>query len=111
MFEKNIQGAVHVVSCSEPLNSDAIADFHETFSESLTCGQPMTVFDMSGVPLIDSQGLEALLDMQERYCRRGGDLKLSGLNPLCTDIMHVTQVGQRLSIFEKLIDAVGSFTK
>ncbi|MEC9094178.1 MAG: STAS domain-containing protein [Planctomycetota bacterium] len=111
MFEKNLQGAVQVVSCGSPLNSEAIADFNQTFSELLACGQPMTVFDMSGVPLLDSQGLEALLDMQERYSRRGVDLKLSGLNPLCTDIVHVTQVDQRLSIFDKLIDALGSFAK
>ena len=111
MFDTSMQGAVQVVSCSSPLNSENFEEFEELFSGLLSEGQPMTVFDMSAVPLMDSQGLETLLLIQEKYCRRGGDLKLSGLTPLCSDIMHVTGIGRHFSIFDKLIDALGSFTR
>lgn len=111
MFEKTLQGAIQVVRCNAPINVDSVEKFDETFADLLRHGQPMIVFDMSGVPLIDGAGLEALLSMQEQFCRRGGDLKISGLNPLCSDILRITQVEKHFSIFEKLIDALGSFSK
>ena len=111
MFEASLQGAVRVVRGTSALNVDSLEKFEETLSGLLRGGQPMTVLDMTGIPLVDSRGLEALLDMQVRFCRRGGDLKLSGLNPLCADILHVTRVDRHFSVFDKLIDAVGSFTK
>lgn len=111
MFESSLQGAIQVIRSTSPLNADSVEEFENTFEGILGNGQPLTVFDMSSVPLVDSRGLESMLDMQEKFCRRGGDLKLSGLNPLCKDIMHVTQIEQHFSIYDKVIDAVGSFAK
>lgn len=111
MFEITMQGAIHIVKPNGPLNVEATENLAETFDRILSTGQPKTVLDMSGVPLLDSAGMESLLDVQEKFMRRGGELKLSGLNPLCTDIMHVTKVEQHFSIFGKVLDAVGSFAR
>ena len=61
MFEASLQGAVQVVRGTSALNVDSLENFEETLSDLLRGGQPMTVFDMTGIPLIDSRGLEALL--------------------------------------------------
>ena len=45
-------------------------------------GQPLIVLDLQGVALIDSAGLELLLDVQEKCQRMGGALKLANLDAL-----------------------------
>ena len=40
-------------------------------------GQPHVVLDLQGVALIDSTGLELLLDAQEECQRMGGAMKLA----------------------------------
>lgn len=111
MFDRSMQGAVHVVRGKIPLNAEAVESFKKSFSELLAAGQPMVVFDMTEIPLIDSVGLEAMLDIQDQFCRFGGNLKLATPNPLCKDILHATSVDEYFGIYERLIDAVGSFSK
>ena len=74
-------------------------------------GQPHVVFDMQGVPLVDSRGLELLLQMHDAYKRLGGDLKLASVNPLCAEILKITGVGPHFEIYRDTGAAVGSFVR
>ena len=111
MFETTTQGAVSIISGDSPLKEDFLLEFMESFEDLLTIGQPMSVLDMSGISLIDREGLEMLMDLQDKFYRRGGCLKLAAANPLCSDILRVTNVEERFEVFDRLIDAVGSFVK
>ena len=46
-------------------------------------GQPQIVLDLQGVAVIDSAGLELLLDYQEKCQRMGGALKLANVGARC----------------------------
>ena len=76
-----------------------------------THGQPRAVLDLERIPLIDSAGMEMLLDVQEDFQRRGGALKLAGRNPLCQEILAVTGVGSHFEVFSDAASAVGSFVQ
>ena len=111
MYEHSKQGAVNVIRGSDPLNADHVEFFEATLARFGDGGQPHVVFDMQSVPLVDSAGLELLLDIQERFRLRGGTLKLAAVNPLCREILKVTGVGPRFEIFPDSGSAVGSFLR
>ena len=123
MYQKKLQGAVQVIDGSEPLSADHVDEVSGLFEACLTdevsglfeaCltdGQPMVVLDLEKVPLIDSAGLELLLDVQENYQQRGGALKLAAANHLCDDILTATGVGDRFETYQDVANAVGSFIR
>lgn len=111
MFERNRQGAVEVVRGDDPLNVDFVPRVLQLLEECRAHGQPRAVLDLENVPLIDSAGLEMLLDVQEDFYRRGGALKLAVRNPLCREILSVTGVAGHFEMFSDANSAVGSFVQ
>lgn len=111
MFEHYKQGAVDVVSGEGPLNHENVDAINEIAAPWLTRGQPRVVVDLERVPLLDSEGLEWLLDAQDTCMRRGGAIKIASANHLCHQILDVTGVSRRLEVFPDLTTAVGSFAQ
>jgi anti-anti-sigma factor len=105
------QGAVCVVRPHVPLANEHCARFRGVVTSGLGAGRPMVVVDMHGVPHIDSAGLEALVELGERLEARGGAVKLAAINPLCSDILRVTGVGERFEQHVQVKTAVGSFAE
>lgn len=111
MFEIARQGAVDVIVGDSPLSRDFIDPLNELLAPCLRRGQPRAVINLQQIPLIDSAGLELLLDSQDGFERRGGELKLAAANPLCQEILTVTEVGSRFEMFADTTAAVGSFVQ
>ena len=111
MFARNKQGAVDVVSGDDPLSADYVPRVLRLLQECGAKGQPRAVLDLDRVPLIDSTGLEMLLDVQEDFQRRGGTLKLAVRSPLCREILNVTGVGGHFEVYPEAASAVGSFVQ
>ena len=104
------QGSVDVLDLAGPLTKDTISGFVETIQ--LHCygqGQPRAVINMQDTALVDSAGLEALLDMQDEFESRGGAMKLAAPNPLCKDILVVSGLAHEFEVFDNVNRAVGSF--
>jgi anti-anti-sigma factor len=111
MFELKSQGAVDVISGGDRIAGEYIAELAAVLESRLERGQPHVVLDMQGVAIIDSSGLELLLDAQEKYQRIGGTLKLAGPGPLCREVLKATGVGARFEIFRDTRGAVRSFVQ
>ena len=109
MFQRMKQGAVDVVYGETPLSLDHVEGLQTLLEECQEAGQPRVVFDLRDVALIDSAGLELLLDAQEECGRRGGTLKLAAPNDLCREILTLTGIDRRFEIFDDPVRAVGSF--
>ncbi len=109
MFERGRTGAVDIVRGAAPIIAPALKQLSAILDECLTHGQPRLVLDLEKVPLIDSQGLELLLDYQERCLDHGGSMKLAAPSALCHDILTVTEVASRFDIYRDCVSAVGSF--
>ncbi len=110
MFRRSSQSGVELIHPAVPLVRDAQADFEETAKACLESGSGRVVFDLREVSLIDSTGLEGLVDLQEQCLRKGGSLNLAGPSSLCSDILHVTGVDEQIEIFPDPVTAVGSFS-
>ena len=111
MFERVRQGAVDLIQGDLALSADHLGGVAELLKECLKDGQPYAVMNLENVPLIDSAGLELLVDCKERFERLGGTLKLAAPSPLCKEILSVTGVGEGFEIFEEAPLAVGSFVR
>jgi anti-anti-sigma factor len=111
MFERITQGAVDLIRGDDPINAEHVEELAKLFQESAGRGQPFVVLDLEKVPLVDSAGLELLLDCRESFQQLGGALKLSAANPLCEDIFSITGVGAGFEIFRESLSALGSFVR
>ncbi|NLS93713.1 MAG: STAS domain-containing protein [Planctomycetaceae bacterium] len=111
MFELEKHGAVHVIHGDGPLNVDFVESVGQLLEECLDEGLPRVVVDLKRVPLIDSAGIELILDYRDKCQRMGGDLKLAAPNRLCEDILFVTGVEQDVEVLPEVLRAVGSFVR
>jgi len=111
MFESSRIGAVSIIRGDEPLNVHTLDQMAALIDECLVSGQPRVVLDLEDMPLIDSAGIALLLDYQDRCSDRGGVMKLAAPNPLCRDILTVTEVLPRFEVLQDCLSAVGSFVQ
>ena len=111
MIKFESQGAVEVVTPEIALTLENAEDLFTAITEKTFMGQPMVVLDMANVPLIDSAGLETLIDIQQKLRESAGSLKLSSLTQLCADVFRVTGMAERFETFDDANSAVRSFVK
>jgi len=69
------------------------------------------VFDLSNIPLMDSIGLETLLEARDRCQKLGGCIVLARPNPLCRDILRINGIDKELNVYDDAIKAMGSFAR
>jgi anti-sigma B factor antagonist len=94
-----------------PLNGDYVAAAAHCCEPLCSTGQPKLVFDLSGIPLINSAGLELLLDVRDRCAARGGALVLAAPTPLCREILAATGLLGGIAVFDDAVSAAGSFAQ
>jgi len=111
MFPVQSQGAVEVVAPTQALTAENASQLVETVQRQLSEGQPKVVLDMSAVQLLDSAGLESLLDARHFLQEKGGAIKLASLSPLCKDILRVTGIDCQFDAYRDVKLAVGSFVR
>jgi anti-anti-sigma factor len=111
MFQQKCQGAVDVIGGGDRIAGEHVAELMAVLQKQLARGQPQIVLDLQGVAVIDSAGLELLLDTQEQCQRMGGALKLAGMGALCREVLKATGVGSRFETFRDSGGAVRSFVQ
>ena len=109
MFQLTRQGAIDVIRGNDALTLENLPDAARVLQQCAANKQPRVVFDLARVPLIDSSGLELLLDTQDAYLCDGGALKLAAPNALCRDILAVTGLDHHFQIYDGADLAAGSF--
>jgi anti-anti-sigma factor len=110
MFSHSRQGAIDVVGGNDPLNIDSCDQFRSAAESCFGHGPPRIIFDLSGIPYIDSAGLETLLDLRDRCQESSGVCKLAGPNHLCCDILCSTGMSLEFEIVDDVVQGAGSFT-
>jgi anti-anti-sigma factor len=111
MFEHKCQGAVDVITGGDRISGEHVAQLNALLETRVEGGQPRIVLDLQSIALIDSAGLELLLDFQEKCQRMGGALKLANAGVLCREVLKATGVGARFEMFRDSGGAVRSFVQ
>lgn len=112
MFERQRHGTIDVIRCGEALIEEHLDELSSLLSACLeTGGQPRAVLDLQLVPLLDSAGLERLLDAHDEFERLGGGLRLAAPNDLCRDILACSGLLDQVEVLSDVKTAVGSFAR
>ena len=101
-----IFGDVIVVHTPEELGSEQRDDF-ESYLPTLE--RNSIVLDLDHTETIDSDGLTALLNVQDKLREEHGEIKIATTNPMNRKILELTRLDQQLEVFDSVIDAVKSF--
>lgn len=105
-LQTEIFGNVIVVHTPEELGADQC----EAFTAYIpTLERSQVVFDMDATETLDSKGLVALLNVQDKLRDTDGEAKIATGNANNRKIFEITRLDQQLEVFDSVVDAVKSF--
>lgn len=111
MIETSRQGVVMVIQSAERLTEDFLDGFQKVIDECLKDMPPMAVLNLESTKLVDSCGLEYLLDANDKFQLKGGAFKLASPNGLCSEVLAITELDNKIEVHEDVNSAVRSFAK
>lgn len=104
----DLHGQVKVLRARGPLVAEGADSLQRQFNKALEEHGPGIVLDLSGVPYVDSRGLEALVDLTEQLIRTGEALRVCGANETVREVFDITEVGSMFEQYDDLGAALGS---
>lgn len=87
---------------------EELETFDAEFEECINAGTFKIVLDLEQVPFIDSGGLETIYNTVSSLGKRGGDLRILGLNDIRKDIFLTTRMDKLVRVFTDRDAAVSS---
>lgn len=101
---------VAVLTSKDDLNRETVDQFKHCAEKCVGEGVSSLVVDCSHMTAIDSAGLEALLDLQDKCEDALGSVKLCSLDDTLSKVLEITRLVRRFEIFPDLDSAVKSFS-
>ena len=102
-------GAVTVLSPEGPIAGDDVALFRNALLEAARRTMGRFVVDLGAAPFVDSEALEAMLDVSDTLAVSGQTLRLCGICDTVRTILQVTGLVERFDEFADANSAVRSF--
>jgi anti-anti-sigma factor len=102
-------GAVKVLRPRGPLVQGDADQFRHRARNVIGSSLGRFVLDASGVPYVDSRGLEALSDLTESLAQTGMSLKLCGTTETVREALELTDLSSLIEHYEDVPTAVRSF--
>jgi anti-sigma B factor antagonist len=108
-IQETAQGAVTVLKPVGALTAGDAGDFkiRALGVAEKTLGR--IVVDASGVPFVDSLGLEGLVDVTEQLAQGGRALKLCSANNTIREVIQITGWGDSFEFYDDVNEGVRSF--
>ena len=103
------QGAVTVLIPKGPLCAADAEQFKSLAQQVIDRSLGRIVVDASGVPYLDSRGLEVLLDVTEKLAESGKALKLCAACETLREVMELTDIASAFEYYQDVNSAVRSF--
>lgn len=103
------QGAVTVLKPAGPISGADAEQFLREARDASTRSLGRLVLDASGVPYVDSAGLEALLEVTESMSVGGRSLRVCSAGETLREVLDVTGLADRFEHYADVHAAVRSF--
>ena len=81
------------------LNATTTEEFNQAIQNHLDQGRSKIIIDCRRVEYISSIGLGSLVALQARLRKKGGEVKLAGLNGLAADTIRLVGLDKLLGIY------------
>ena len=108
-IQQQRHGAVTVLKLEGALTSNDAADFKSRLLKAQRESLGRLVLDASAIPLIDSKGLETLVEVTQVMEQSGKALKLCAANETVREVLELTGLAGMFEHFEDVNAAVRSF--
>ncbi len=108
-IQQQRQGAVTVLKLEGALTSNDAADFKSRMLKAQRESLGRLVLDASAMPLVDSKGLEALVEVTQVMEQSGKALKLCAVNETLREVLELTGLAGLFEHFEDVNAGVRSF--
>lgn len=96
-IHRHEHGPETVLLVSGELDYQTAGDLQAAFSDPALDGQCVVV-DLSGVPFIDSAGLQELWRARKSLAKRSGQLVLTGIGPQPAELLQITRLGSMFTV-------------
>lgn len=104
-------GSVSVIKARSSLVGDCLQQCHQGLDDCLLRRRTNLVLDLAESPILASEGLEFIVDAQQKCLSRGGKLVVVDPQPLCREVLEITGVDAYVSVFNELRDALSEFAR
>jgi len=104
-------GSINVVKVDRSLTGDCVQQCRQIFDGCLATQRVHLILELADAPLIDSTGLEFIMETQQSCLARGGRMVVAAPQPLCAEILEITGVAGCVGVFRDLRGALSDFAK
>ena len=104
-------GSVSVIKTRSAMVGDCIAQCRQAISDCFLDRRNQLILDMADSPIVNSEGLELIVDSQESCLSRGGKLVIVDPQPVCKEVLEITGVGEFIAVYEDLRQALSDFAR
>lgn len=108
-IKKSKIGVISYIEPEIPIANEGVQELKKIAEECFKENEFKIAINLHSVPYIDSEGLEALLDILSEVRRRGGSVKIFDPNPVCNDIFIATRFNTLFEIYSSAEEAGKSF--
>ncbi len=92
-------------------SSEATSELRNAIDTCIAKREVQVVINLSSVEYVNSEALEALLDVHTKLVRLGGWLKVAQVNNLVREIFYITGIDEVISIIDMALDNNEKFKK
>lgn len=109
----NVQniGSVSVIKARSALTGECLAMCKQAYEDCIANRRTSLVLDLHDSPLINSEGLEFIVDAQQGCLSRGGRLAVVEPQALCEEILSMTGVSDYVAVFSDMRSALTDFAR
>ena len=107
----NISEYLTVVAVTGKLNETSRSHFFQCISDTLDEGFSQVIVDCSGLGLLGSSGLAALLMARKQARRKGGRVYLTHVNSTMSELLEKTKLSTLLAIYPSTDSLLGSMSR
>lgn len=111
MIQVQRVGIVMVIKPQSALVGECLAACRCQLTECLRSQKSRLIIDLSETTLIQSEGLEFLIESQQACLQHGGRLALTSPTELCADILQISGLKECIAMFNDLRSALGDFAR
>jgi anti-anti-sigma factor len=108
-IDEQTKGAVKVLRPRGPLCQSDAEGFKRKAAECAGHHMGRVVIDASGIPFVDSRGLEVIVELGDDLSQTGLALKLSGVTETVREVLELTEIASNFEYYEDVATAVRSF--
>jgi anti-sigma B factor antagonist len=107
-IEVQVHGSVSVLVPHGPLAGDELGEIRQQLREAIEQKSGRVVLDLSDVPYLDSGGIEALAELCAGQQAASARPRLAQLNDTTREALDLTDVLERLTVFDTVESAIRS---